>query len=67
MYKKWLRDSTFISYYYFIYIAKFVTASEQKAIKAIFTMFTSEFKTFDVVLNTWLQKKGRAQNMTVFF
>ena len=39
----------------------------QKTIKAIFTMFTSEFKTFDVVLNTWLQKKGRAQNMTVFF
>ena len=55
MYKKWLRDSTFISYYYFIYIAKFVTASEQKAIKAIFAMFTS--KTFDVVLNTWLQEK----------
>ena len=27
--------------------AKFVTASEQKAIKAIFTMFTSEFKKFD--------------------
>ena len=24
---------------------------------AIFTMFTSEFKTFDVVLNTRLQKK----------
>ena len=47
--------------------ATFVTASEQKAIKAIFTIFTSEFKTFDVVLNTWLQKKWRAQNMTVFF
>ena len=38
----------------------FVTASEQKAIKAIFTIFSSEFKTSDV-LNTWLQKKWRAQ------
>ena len=36
--------------------ANFVTANKQKAIKAIFTIFTSEFKTFDVVLNTWLQK-----------
>ena len=36
--------------------ANFVTASEQKAIKAIFTVFTLKFKTFDVVLNTWLQK-----------
>ena len=47
----------------------FVTVSEQTAIKAIFTMFTLEFKTFDVVLNAWIlwiQKKWHAQNMTVF-
>ena len=37
-----------------------VTASEQKVIKAIFTIFSSEFKTSDV-LNTWLQRKWRAQ------
>ena len=37
-----------------------VTASGQKAIKAIFTIFSSEFKTSDV-LNTWLPKKWRAQ------
>ena len=36
--------------------ANFVTANERNAIKAIFTIFTSEFKTFDVVFNTWLQK-----------
>ena len=40
--------------------ANFVTAREQKAIKAIFTIFSSEFKTSDV-LNTWLQKKWCAQ------
>ena len=37
-----------------------VTASKQKVIKAIFTIFSSEFKTSDV-LNTWPQKKWRAQ------
>ena len=46
--------------------AKFVTAGEQKAIKAIFTMFTSEFKTFDVVLNTWLPKSDE-QKTWLFF
>ena len=47
--------------------ANFVIASEQTAIIAIVTILTSELKTFDVVLNTSLQKKWRAQNMTVFF
>ena len=46
--------------------ANSVTASEQTAIKAILTIFTSELKTFDVVLNTWLQKKRRAQKKTIF-
>ena len=30
----------------------FVTSSEPKAIKAIFTIFTSKLKPYDVVLNT---------------
>ena len=41
--------------------ANSVTASEQTAIKAILTIFTS-----DVVLNTWLQKKWRAQKELFF-
>ena len=45
--------------------ANFVTTSEQKAIKAIFTIFSSEFKTSDV-LNTWLQKSDVHKHDSVF-